>query len=308
VLIGPEAADDAGVFVLDGRGLIATADFITPVCDDPVRFGRVAAANSLSDVYAMGGTPIFALNLCCVPPIDDMPEDAFAEVLRGGSEKCAEAGAAVLGGHSIRNPDLLFGLAVVGVGDPGRLLRNDMARPGDKLLLTKPLGTGLLINGFRSNHLDAAALEPALVEMERLNREASRLALDHGVRAAVDVTGFGLAGHALAMASHSGVGLRISIDALPVHAHFGEMLEAGVSTGCTAPNAEYTSGRLRGLERLDRVQREILFDPQTSGGLLLCAPAEQAESLLAALLACGHRAAEIGDVVAGASLLELTRL
>ncbi len=178
VLVGPETGDDAGVFLLDGRGLIATTDFITPVCDEPRRFGRVAAANALSDVYAMGGRPLFALNLCAFPAF--LPATIAGEILAGAFDALREAGAALLGGHSVRDAELRFGLAVVGEAPPDALLTNAGARAGDRLVLTKPLGTGVLINAFKADKLDAAGLEPALVEMERLNAEASRLAVVHG--------------------------------------------------------------------------------------------------------------------------------
>jgi selenide,water dikinase len=305
VLVGPETADDAGVYLLDGRALVATADFITPVCDDPRRFGRVAAANSISDVYAMGGRPLFALNLCCFPE-DGIPEGVLASILAGAAEALAEAGAALLGGHSVRDPELKFGLAVVGEADPARLLANAGARPGQRLLLTKPLGTGVLINAFKFDKLDEAGLEPALREMERLNAEAARLALAHGVTAATDITGFGLAGHALGMARASGVGLRVAFDRLPVHDEFYRLVRAGVTTGCTAANRENAGALFADRAGLDNVRGEILFDPQTSGGLLLAAPAESAPALLEALLASGHRAAEIGEVLPGPPRFEVT--
>jgi selenide, water dikinase len=297
VLVGPETADDAGVFLLDGRALIATADFITPVCDDPRRFGRVAAANALSDVYAMGGAPLFALNLCCFP--DDVPDGVLAAILEGAAAALGEAGGALLGGHTVRDPELKFGLAVIGEAAPGRLLTNAGARAGDRLVLTKPLGTGVLINAFKIDKLDEAGLEPALREMERLNAAASRLALAHGAVAATDVTGFGLAGHALGMARASGVGLRVELARLPVHDDFLRLAAGGISTGCTDANARNVAAAFTDRAGLSAVQREILFDPQTSGGLLLSLPEASVPPLLAALAASGHRAAEIGEVVAG---------
>jgi selenide, water dikinase len=297
VLVGPETADDAGVFLLDGRALIATADFITPVCDDPRRFGRVAAANALSDVYAMGGAPLFALNLCCFP--DDVPDGVLAAILEGAAAALGEAGGALLGGHTVRDPELKFGLAVIGEATPGRLLTNAGARAGDRLVLTKPLGTGVLINAFKIDKLDEAGLEPALREMERLNAAASRLALAHGAVAATDVTGFGLAGHALGMARASGVGLRVELARLPVHDDFQRLAAGGISTGCTDANARNVAAAFTDRAGLSAVQREILFDPQTSGGLLLSLPETSVPPLLAALAASGHRAAEIGEVVAG---------
>jgi selenide,water dikinase len=297
VLIGPETSDDAGVYLLGDRALVATVDFIPPVCDDPRRYGRVAAANALSDVWAMGGRPLFALNLCCFP--DKVPVEVRVEILAGGAEALAEAGAALLGGHSVSDPELKYGLAVVGEVERDRLLANDRARPGDRLLLTKPLGTGVMINAFKFDKLDAAGLEPALVEMERLNATAARLAGEHGARAATDVTGFGLVGHALNVARGSGVAIEVRYDALPVHEAFYRLAKSGVSTGCTEANAEAAAPFFSDRRGLAASERELLFDPQTSGGLLLSVPAEAAGALLDALLASGHRAAEIGEVKAG---------
>jgi len=305
ILVGAATGDDAGVFRFGDRALVATADFITPVCDDPRRFGRVAAANALSDVYAMGGRPLFALNLCCFPELAGEGEAALAGILHGAAEALVDAGAALLGGHSVRDPELKFGLSVVGEADPERLLTNAGARPGDRLLLTKPLGTGILINAFKVDKLDEAGLEPALGEMERLNDVASRLALAHGVHAATDVTGFGLAGHALGMARASGAALRFVFARLPVHAEVYRLLRAGVTTGCTLANEENVAAVLTDRAGLDRLRREVLFDPQTSGGLLLAVPPESAEALLAALLASGHAAAEVGEVLAAAPGIEV---
>ena len=298
VLVGAGTSDDAGVYLLGDRALVATVDFIPPVCDDPRRFGRVAAANALSDVYAMGGRPLFALNLCCLPGVG-VPEGVLAQVLAGGADALLEAGAVLLGGHSVTDPELKYGLAVVGEADPARVLSNDKARPGERLLLTKPLGTGVLINAFKAGKLDEAGLEPALVEMERLNAAAGRLALAHGVAAATDVTGFGLVGHALNLARNSGVGVEVRWDALPVHDAFFRLVEKGVSTGCTADNDEAAAALFEDRRGLSAVQRELLFDPQTSGGLLLPAPPEQADALLTALRESGHRAAEIGVLTEG---------
>jgi len=298
VLVGPETADDAGVYLLDGTALIATADFITPVCDDARRFGRVAAANSLSDVFAMGGEVLFALNLCCFPE-DRVAQEDLAAILRGAAETLAEAGGALLGGHSVRDHELKFGLAAIGRADPDRLLLNAAARPGDRLLLTKPLGTGVLINAFKLGKLDEAGLEPALREMERLNREAARLALLHGVRAATDITGFGFAGHALEVARASGVTLAVRAADLPVHEGFERLVKKGVTTGSTRANRENCGAEADLPAGLPPARAELLFDPQTSGGLLLCVPPESSSALLDALLAAGHTAADVGEVAAG---------
>ncbi len=303
MLVGPETSDDAGAYLLDGRALIATADFITPACDDPRRFGRIAAANSLSDVYAMGGTPLFALNLCCFPA--RLPRDVSAEILAGATDALAEAGAALLGGHSVVDRELKFGLAVIGEADPQRLLTNAGARPRHRLLLTKPLGTGVLTNAAKAGKLVAEELEPALREMERLNGTAARLALQHGVEAATDITGFGLAGHALNVARASSATLRVRFDALPVQRRFHDMVRAGVSTGSTAANRRNAEPHVILRRKLDRSEQEVLFDPQTSGGLLLCVPPERASALLHALRETGHAAAEIGEVLAGPPRIEV---
>jgi selenide,water dikinase len=298
ILVGAETGDDAGVFLHHGRALIATADFITPVCDDPRRYGRVAAANSISDIYAMGGQPLFALNLCCFV-CKGMPDGFLAEILAGGAEKVTEAGAVLLGGHTVADDELKYGLAVIGEGDPERILANSQASPGERLVLTKPLGTGVLINGFKLQKIGAPDLEPALLEMERLNASAAALALAHGARATTDVTGFALVGHALNIARASGVGIRVEMDRIPMHEGFSELVARGVSTGSTQANRANAQAWFEEKRSLTAVQRELLFDPQTSGGLLISAPPDQADALLAALSASGHRAAVIGEVLSG---------
>lgn len=306
VLVGTATGDDAGVFRHRGSALVATADFITPVCDDPRRYGRVAAANSVSDVFAMGGRVLFALNLCCFPEAEEH-RAVFTEILAGAAEILRDCGGALLGGHTVRDTDLKFGLAVVGEADPERLLTNAGARPGDRLVLTKPLGTGVLINAFKLGRIGEAELEPALVEMERLNARASELALEHGARAATDVTGFALAGHALGMAKASNVGVAIDFECLPVHDGFFAMVKKGVSTGCTDHNEEAARAFFTDRAGLDRVERELLFDPQTSGGLLVALSADAAPALVRALVAEGHRAAEVGEVMAGPARFEIRR-
>lgn len=300
-MVGPESGDDAGVYRIGDLTLVATADFIPPVCDDPLRFGKVAAANSLSDIWAMGGRPLFALNLCAFP--DDAPEDVLAQILMGGAEQLAAAGTALLGGHSVRDREAKYGMAVVGVADPERLLTNGAARPGDRLVLSKPLGTGVLINAFKADRLDEAGLEPALAEMERPNAEAARLALELGARAATDVTGFGLLGHAWNLARNSGVTVKLRFDALPVHPGFYDLVRRGISTGCTRANRKSVDAHLTLPEGLTEEQQELLADPQTSGGLLVALPPEPATRYLDALLASGHQAAEIGEIDAGPAAL-----
>ncbi len=232
-------------------------------------------------------------------PPTGIPEGVLAAILEGGAAALAEAGAALLGGHSVRDPELKFGLAVIGEAAPDRLLTNAGARAGDHLVLTKPLGAGVLVNAFKIGRLDDVGLEPVLVEMERLNATASRLALEHGAHAAVDVTGFGLVGHALGMARASDVAMRFDFASLPVQADFYRMAAAGVTTGCTEANRKYSSAVFTARDDLSSIQHELLFDPQTSGGLLIVLPAGAAPNLLEALHATGHRAAQIGQVLPG---------
>jgi selenide,water dikinase len=301
IVVGAETGDDAGVFRFESTSLVATVDFITPVCDDPFRFGRVAAANSISDVYAMGGTPLLALNVCCFPV--NLPPEAAAGILDGAAGAMREAGAALVGGHTVQDKDLKFGLAVIGQADPERLLTNAGARAGDRLVLTKPIGTGLMINAFRADKLDADGLEPALVEMERLNATASSLAIEYGARGGTDVTGFGLAGHALSIARASNVGIRISVDRVPVHEAFADLVARGVSTGSTAANRSNVERQFENNSGLGDAELEMLFDPQTSGGLLLGVPPERVAALVETLRRSGHNAAEIGEVLPGPALI-----
>lgn len=302
VLVGPETADDAGVYRLGDEAVVATVDFITPMCDDARRFGRVAAANALSDIYAMGGSVLFALNLCCFPE-DAAPEGTLTEILQGGLEKIREAGGVLLGGHSVRDAELKYGLAVIGRADPERLLTNAAARPGQRLVLTKPLGTGAIINGFRDGQLDAAGLEPALSGMERLNDVAARLALEHGVSSCTDVTGYGLVGHALEMSRASGVTLTLKVDALPVYDGFRQMCELGISTRGARENEAAMADSVEVHRDLAPQEKQLLFDPQTSGGLLLSVCEANVASLLTELVASGHEAAIIGTVAEGPPVL-----
>ncbi|MEO7794648.1 MAG: selenide, water dikinase SelD [Thermoanaerobaculia bacterium] len=297
VLVGPETLDDAGVMLFRDQALIATTDFIPPVCDDPFRFGWIAATNASSDVYAMGGQPLFALNLCCFPA--DAPPEVLSAILAGSAAACTAAGAAVLGGHSIRDQELKFGLAVVGYGDPARLFTNQGAKAGDRLILTKPLGSGALVNAFKFDRIAAADLEPVLLEMERSNAEGARLALLHGASAATDVTGFGLAGHAWNIARNSGVALEIDFSSLHSHPRFFELTEAGVTTGATGANRRHLAPYVRWMGARTENEQALIFDPQTSGGLLLTVPEASVDPILSALTASGHKAAEIGEVVAG---------
>jgi len=298
VLVGPATSDDAGVYALGASALVATADFITPFCDDPYRFGRVAAANSMSDVFAMGGEVLFALNICCFPE-NKAPAGVYTSILQGGLDAVRSAGGVLLGGHSVGDPELKYGLAVVGRADPAHLLTNAGAEPGQRLILTKPLGSGAVLNAFRADKLDETGLEPVLASMERLNATAARLALDHGATGCTDITGFGLVGHALEIARASGVELRVRFDALPVYPGFYEMTAAGVSTKGTRANRAAAAADFEDAADLDEQCSALLFDPQTSGGLLICAPSDSSNALVGALQEAGEPAAEIGEVVEG---------
>jgi selenide,water dikinase len=299
VLVGHGTGDDAGVYQLsDELALCVTADFITPVLDDPGLFGEIAAANSLSDVYAMGGRPVTVLNLCCFPR--ELDGDVAAEILGGADRKVAEAGAVTLGGHSVRNPELLFGLAVTGTVHPARILDNRRATAGQRLVLTKRIGTGVLINGVRNGTVTPELLERAAVDMAVLNRQAAEILLRFGATAATDVTGFGLAGHALNIASASGVALEIEMAAIPRHDGALEAIAAGVKTRSTEPNRLHVAPYLELGRSLTATEATLLVDPQTSGGLLGTVPADQADQAVDALRSAGLAwAAVIGHVMPG---------
>ncbi len=296
VLVGTETSDDAGVYALDDqRAIICTADFITPVADDPYRFGQVAAANALSDVFAMGGEALVALALCAFPK--ELDPEAAQAILAGGQDKVTEAGAVILGGHTVRNDQLFYGLAVTGQVHPKKILRNIGARPGDALVLTKPLGTGLLINGRRKGLGTDEELSAALDSMARLNRGAAQAALRYGAHACTDITGFGFAGHALGMLVGSRVSARINVAALPLLDGARAQIRNGITTAATAPNRAAASPRVRA--SLDPELEQILFDPQTSGGLLIALDSSRADALVSELRSGdAPHAVRIGEVIA----------
>jgi selenide,water dikinase len=297
LLVGFDTADDAAVYRLDDeRAVVSTADFITPVVDDPRTFGRVAAANSISDVYAMGGTPLMALNLLGYPQ-NELSSAVLGEILAGSAEVCAEAGCAVGGGHTVRDEEVKFGLSVTGVVHPDRILRNSTARPGDRLILTKPLGTGALVAAMKKGRLDQAGYEALVTCMTTLNRCGSR-AFACGATAATDITGFGLTGHALEMARGSGLRLVIDTGALPLLPEAVALCGEGFTCGGTQANALHTAGAIRFGAGLGEDLIGLLNDPQTSGGLLIAAPADRCAELTAMVLANGALvAAEVGEVV-----------
>jgi selenide, water dikinase len=299
LLIGAAEGDDAAVLRLDDeRALVLTTDFFTPIVDDPGDWGRIAAANALSDVYAMGGRPLFAVNLAAWPG-DGLDVALLGQVLRGGAQVAAQAGCFVAGGHTIDDPVPKYGLAVVGLADPDALMTIDRAAPGDQLILTKPIGTGVIATALKRGAPDPAVVQAAVTSMTLLNAAASRAALRAGVRAATDVTGFGLLGHLHRMLAASRAAARIDAAAVPLLPGALELAAAGFVSGGTRAN----TARIGPVTRLDTaIPAELavlLYDAQTSGGLLLAAPAPAAPALLGDLRALGADAALIGQVTRG---------
>jgi selenide,water dikinase len=297
VLVGPETCDDAGVYRLtDGLALVLTLDFFTPIVDDPRAFGQIAAANSLSDVYAMGGRPIAMLSIVGFPR-DKLPMTVLGEVLRGGAEKAHEAGVSVVGGHSIDDAEPKVGYAVVGLVNPARLWRNVGARPGDALVLTKPLGTGIISTAIKQAKAPERAVTAAIRTMTTLNRAAAEAAATVPVHAATDVTGFGLLGHLRAMTLGSKVRVRLHAGRIPLLPDVVALAEAGLVPGGTKRNLLAVAETVRWDPGLSEPLRTVIGDAQTSGGLLVATP--DGPGLLRALAAAGvDEAAQIGEVVA----------
>jgi len=280
VLVGLDPADDAAVYRLaPDQALIVTTDFFTPVVDTPYEFGAIAAANSLSDVYAMGGRPILALNIVAFPP--QLPPDILTEILRGGAEKARQAGVVIAGGHSVQDQEPKYGLAAIGLVHPDRLMTKTGARPGDLLVLTKPLGTGVITTAGKQEKVKADDLARAIVWMQRLNDRAAHLAQDFGLRGATDITGFGLLGHALEMAEASGVGLEIDLGAVPLMQGAKEYAARGLFPGGTQDNRDFFGPKVDAAKHLLESEVKLLFDSQTSGGLLLCVPADKRDAFTA---------------------------
>src|SRR3984893_11567760 len=266
LLVGINAADDAAVYrVNDAQAVISTADFFPPVVDDPYAFGAIAAANALSDVYAMGGQVLMALNLVAWP--DNLAYSILSEILRGGSDIVAQAGGVIAGGHTISDKEPKYGLSVTGMVHPECILTKGGAQPGDLLILSKPLGTGLITTAHKREHVADSDLEAAVTSMMQLNRAASQALANIGAHAVTDIAGFGLLGHAWEMASQSLTSMRFAFDALPLLPHARSYAEAGCVTGGAGRNATFLQPHVHLSERLDTYDRELLWDPQTSGGL-----------------------------------------
>jgi selenide,water dikinase len=295
--VGFETRDDAAVYRLSSEiAIISTADFITPPVDDPYWFGQIAAANSLSDVYAMGGRPVIALNLVMFP-VKELDMAVLKEIMRGGADKVMEAGASMAGGHSVEDAEPKYGLSVTGVVHPAKILRNSTARAGDELILTKPLGTGVLFNAVRAGKLPWSELQPLLVQIAALNGTALETAASYDISACTDITGFGLAGHACEMAMASRASMEIYHKLLPIYPHAAQMYFKGQTTGTNAQVKRFTAGILQIKASLSKEHEGLLFDPQTSGGLLMAVKPGDAVGLVDDLRRAGvAHAASIGRI------------
>ncbi len=287
LLVGTETHDDAGVYrISDELALIHTTDFFPPMCSDPYDFGQIAAANALSDVYAMGGQVLSALNLVMFPA--DAPLEALREILRGGTDKLTEAGGVMAGGHTIVDAVPKYGMAVTGSVHPSRVITNAEAAEGDVLILTKAIGTGVVLAGHRIGSAGPDRLKPVLDSMKHLNREGARCMQEAGVRCATDITGFGLAGHALKLAVASGKSLVINTGAVPLFDGASELAETGCLPGACFRNLEYTDGRVQFEKQVSYELKMLMLDAQTSGGLLICCRPEKSQRLLTALTDAGY--------------------
>lgn len=300
LLVGFETCDDAAVYrVAPDLALISTVDFITPPVDDSYWFGQIAAANAISDVYAMGGKPLIALNLVMYPS-EKLPLRYLTEILRGGHDKVVEAGASMAGGHTVDDNEPKYGLAVTGIVHPDRIYTNCGAQPGDILVLTKPLGTGVLFNACRSGKLRYKKLEPLLPIIASLNGKALEITKEFDIHACTDITGFGIAGHAFEMAAGSNVQVTLDFKALPLYPNVLEMYKKGETTRSNRANRKMTEGAIEIVTKLTKEEEEILFDPQTSGGLLISVPKTQAADMLKKLKGSHIETARIVGKIDGA--------
>jgi selenide, water dikinase len=300
LLVGTETGDDAAVWQIDKKNcIISTTDFFMPMVDDPRDFGRIAATNAISDVYAMGGRPIFALAILGMPLSKIAPEHV-SEILGGGREVCAEAGIPVAGGHSIDTPEPIYGLAVNGLCAPAELRRNCDAREGDVLILTKPLGVGIYSAAFKKDALTAEDYSAMVSTMTTLNKIGAELAKNPAVHAMTDVTGFGILGHGLEMARGSGLRLSLLNDSLPLLPRAAELVRAGFVTGASGRNWDSYGQEAVLPDAFELWQRQILTDPQTSGGLLVASAPNEAASILKEIQSAGYKSASIiGEMTAG---------
>ncbi len=297
LIVGHNLADDAGVYSIgEDRALVQTVDFFPPIVDDPFDFGRIAAANALSDIYAMGAVPLTALNIAAFPE-GDLPEEVLYDILRGGNEIAREAGAAVIGGHTVKDQELKYGLAVTGLIDPSLLVKNDGAHAGGDIILTKPLGSGILATALREDKLDGKDYDAMVDVMIRLNARASSIMVEFNAEACTDVTGYGLLGHALEMAEASGVCIEIFSGEVPVMRGAIDHAAAGMLTGGGNTNREFLEGKMEISGQIDENLLHVLFDPQTSGGLLIAALPGEGAKIIDLLKTYDPQAAVIGRAV-----------
>lgn len=300
VIVGLGTSDDAGVFRIGpDLNMVLTADFITPPCDDAYLFGRIAAANSLSDVYAMGGTAKAVLNLCCFPD-RGIDSETLTDIMRGGLDATTEAGAVLIGGHTVKDEELKYGLSVTGLVADAHIRTNAGAQPGDVLILTKPLGSGVIVSGLKCGMIDAAAAQPTFEMMAKLNKTAAEVMNRFDtVHAATDVTGFGLGGHGYEMAAGSGVGIRFQYGNIPRWPLAEKLIAQGMRTGVTSSNGDALAGKVRLGDGVTKEQEMLMYDPQTSGGLLIAISPSEAEALRQGLIDAGIEDAAIcGEVFA----------
>jgi selenide,water dikinase len=301
LLVGLDSPDDAAVWKIDdARALVVTTDFFTPVVDDAFDYGAIAATNSLSDIYAMGGLPVLALNIAALPP--QLPASLLSEILRGGATKVKEAGAVIAGGHTIQDKEPKYGLVAVGFVDPAHMLTKAGAQPGDVLVLTKPLGMGVTTTALKREMASADDVTEAVSWMKWLNRGGRDLALACGVRAATDITGFALAGHGLEMADASKVGFQVEFNRLPFLSHARDYARQWTFPGGASDNRLFYGSQVHFEATLDEADEMLVFDPQTSGGLLMAVPAGQLDKMTQLAQTMGQPIWSIGEVVAGSGL------
>jgi selenide,water dikinase len=301
LLVGLGDPDDAAVWKLtEDRALVVTTDFFTPVVDDAYDYGAIAAANALSDVYAMGGRPFLALNIAALPP--DLPDEVLADILRGGAEKCREAGVVIAGGHTVQDKEPKFGLVVVGFADPARLLTKGGVRPGDRLVLSKPLGFGVTTTALKREQSIPEDVTEAVGWMTRLNQRASELAVEFGLHGGTDITGYSLLGHSYEMAAASKVGLRFEYDKIPLISCTRRYAEAWTFPGGASDNRLYFGQYATFAPGIDEASQMLLFDPQTSGGLLLAVPPEKLDAFLARAAQIAQPLWVVGQAIEGAGI------
>ena len=298
LLVGLDSPDDAAIWKLDeDRAMVVTTDFFTPVVDDPYDYGSIAAANSISDIYAMGGQPFLALNVAALPP--DLPAEYTSEIIRGGAEKAREAGVVIAGGHTVQDKEPKFGLVVVGFVHPERYMSKKGAQPGDRLVLTKPLGFGVTTTALKRDVAAPEDVAEVVGWMKRLNAFAAQLAREFSLRCGTDITGYSLLGHGLEVANASLAGLRFEFSKIPFVSCARKYADGWHFPGGASDNAHYFGSQVRFGAHIDQANQMLLFDPQTSGGLLLAVPPDRIDALLARALEIGQPAWEVGEVTAG---------